>query len=404
MVRDPIPFPFFAKLLVAATFFINFGRFLVFTFLTVYLTHTLDFEPWQTGTILTIALLVNQILPLISGVVGDRIGYSTMLVLGCISSSVGFFCVYSFASFQEMIGAAILIGGGAALYEPSIKSIFGNLQDESRKKAFTYFNQALNAGAVLGALAGGLSVQYSASLPMLFGTILFTVVSIVLLFLIRKFPKGKHSSSFRDSYRNVLKHKEFRLFSIAMIFFWIMYAQLTVSLPLEMYRVSESSELVSGVIISNGLFAFVLMFFLRRLFNKGKSNQLVKYGMLIMGSGLILIAFNSSVFWVIFCVLVFTIGETLGLPGADLAIAEYSSYEDVGAFYGVFGISFAIGGTLGNYLGTWLMGQYGGSYLPWLIYGLMGAVGFGLMKTLEKKVKCNQSYVKIIDIKKEDLT
>lgn len=307
-----------------------------------------------------------------------------MLVFGCFFSSLGYTGFYLFSTFSGLAISALFVGFGAAFYEPSIKSIFGNLSHTYRRKAFTYFNQALNAGAVIGAFAGGILITYKPSFPMLLGGGTFFLVTIILLFIIKKLPDGNHSIKISESYRLVFKNKKFLKFSLIMILFWMMYAQLTISLPLKAYRLAHNDQFISSIIISNGLYAFLLMFFLRRVFHKANSFSIIKMGMLIMGGGLLGVLFFPSIFWVIFCILLFTTGETFVLPGADIAIAEYSSYKDTGAFYGIFGVSYAIGGTLGNFLGTWLMDEYGGTLFPWLIYGIIGLIGFSLMNYHEK--------------------
>lgn len=337
------------------------------------------------------ALLFHQVVPIFSGMISDRIGYSSMLVLGCFFSSLGYTGFYLFTTFTGLIISAFFVGIGAAFYEPSIKSIFGNLSTEYRRQAFTYFNQALNAGAVIGALIGGFLIVYKSSFPMILGGGIFFFVTIILLFFIKKLPDGNHSIKIIDSYKQVIKNKNFLKFSIIMILFWVMYAQLTVSLPLEAYRLAHSDQFISSIIISNGLYAFLLMFFLRKIFQKTNSSSVIKIGMIIMGGGLLGVALAPSLLWLIVCVLLFTTGETFVLPGADIAIAEYSSYKDTGAFYGVFGISYAIGGSVGNFLGTWLMDKYGDTLVPWFVYGLIGLIGFTLMHSREKnEIEVNQ--------------
>lgn len=377
--------PGFAKTVIASTLLINMGRFSVFTFLAVYLTQHLNMASWAAGTILTITLVFHQVVPVFSGVISDRIGYSRMLISGCFFSFLGYFGIYYFDQFIHFIIPAFFVGLGAAFYEPSIKSIIGNLPLAFRRNGFTYFNQALNAGAVVGAVLGGVMVIFNSALPILLGSLTFLLITIILLFVLKDIPAGNHTFKVKDSYMKVLKNKNFMAFSGAMIFFWMLYTQLTISLPLDMYRVSGSEQNASLVIIVNGLYGFFIMFLLRKMFTGARSAFVVKAGLMIMGVGLLCVPLIPSIIWLVFCVLLFTTGETFVLPGADIAIAEFSSYEDTGAFYGMFGISYAIGGSAGNYLGTWLMASFGGTSLPWLIYAGIGSIGFIFMHLIDRK-------------------
>ncbi len=92
-----------------------------------------------------------------------------------------------------------------------------------------------------------------------------------------------------------------------------------------------------------------------------------------------------SLVWVLVCVSIYTVGETLVLPGSDLVVAELSADRQVGTFWGVFDLSWAIGGAVGTYLGTWLLDQGGSASWPWLTYAGIGAAIYVLMQWVERR-------------------
>ncbi|KIV72259.1 hypothetical protein SZ39_2684 [Bacillus mycoides] len=48
------------------------------------------------------------------------------------------------------------LGFGGALFDPSVTAFFTSQKETVRKKIFTYFNQMLNTGVIIGPLVGAL--------------------------------------------------------------------------------------------------------------------------------------------------------------------------------------------------------------------------------------------------------
>ncbi|WP_349409940.1 MFS transporter [Pseudalkalibacillus sp. SCS-8] len=372
------------RIIISVTFLMNVGRFSVLAFFVVYLTKLIDLPIWQGGAILSILLITHQTLPLCTGFISDRVGHKYMLLIGFLITSIGYIGIALSSHFIYLCVMAFLAGVGAALYDPAIKSIIGLLSEKQRKHTFTLFNQALNSGAVIGALAGGLLIPVGDNIPLLFGALCYFILTIFISLYLRYLPSGNSSEKALSSIKKIYVHKSFLLFLSLMTLFWVLYTQLTVSLPLQFFDVIHNKQLVSMVIITNGSIGFLLMYFIRNLFNSIQSKKMIQIGMLIMALSFFLIPLEPSLGWLILCVIIFTIGETFVLPGADIAIAEFSMYQDTGAFFGVFSLSYAIGGTIGNYLGTWLMEIPNLSSLPWLIYGMIGLIGFLLFGALNR--------------------
>ena len=71
-----------------------------------------------------------------------------------------------------------------------------------------------------------------------------------------------------------------------------------------------------------------------------------------MGISFLLIPLFQHPYWLFICVILFTIGETLVLPNADIAIANYSNESYTATYFGFYQLSLAFGFIIGNYTGT----------------------------------------------------
>ncbi|RFU62236.1 MFS transporter [Bacillus sp. V59.32b] len=383
------------QLLLVATFLMNLGTFAVFTFLAIYLSEHLEFTAIQVGTVLTVLMITSRVLPFFCGIIADKIGYSYSMMAGMTLRALGFICFSFSDSFIGSTLAAALTGLGTALYEPAVGALFSKQDEKIRKTGFTYYNQALNAGAIIGPLIGGLLIQVEPALPFLFGSLLYFIISVFIFIYRNQFEMPTDTKSIQTNFTEVLKDKNFIYFNSIMVFFWFMYSQLTVMFPLAMFKITDSQADVSYVVTSNALCGLLVMFLLRRLFDAYEPLLLISRGMVVMATGLFFCWFFPDKWWVIFCVLIFTIGETLVLPSSDIKVAQYSNGSSAGTYFGLSKISFGIGASIGSFVGPLLLDINGWIGLPWMLVAVIGMSGALMMILLSKaeKKECSSHYI-----------
>jgi MFS family permease len=316
---------------------------------------------------------------------GDRLGHTAMVVTGLILTRGGVIGFGVHRGFVGLLVAAALIGIGGALHDPAINVVLAAQPAGQREQVFTLYNQLLNLATMVGPVLGGWVIAHDAGVLFLTsGTLFFGVAGLVFLAR-RHYVTPPSTTGVVASLRDVLQHKPFVAFNGVMTLFWILFAQLTVALPLYAYRWGAGESAVSAIMFSNGLIGLVLMFGLQQAFHAHRPVRLVRLGALCAGVGLSLTPLIPSLVWVLVCVSIYTVGETLVLPGSDLVVAELSADRQVGTFWGVFDLSWAIGGAVGTYLGTWLLDQGGSASWPWLTYAGIGAAIYVLMQRVERR-------------------
>ncbi|MBL0389290.1 MFS transporter [Tumebacillus sp. ITR2] len=371
------------KILLLSAFLMNVGGFMIVPFLALYLTQTLHFSAWELGTVLTTNLLCSRGLPLLTGMIGDRLSHSTTLFTGILIRGIGFIGYGFVHEFAMLLVVAALVGIGGALYDPSVSSVFAKQPEGDRKRIFTYYNQALNAGAILGPLAGGLLILVDPALPFTAGGAVMIALSLVMFLFRGQYQTERTTTRMLASLRSILKQRAFLLYIGAMILFWALFTQLTVSIPIQVFRAVHDETYVSAVFMMNGIAGIVLMFFLRNLFETRAPLLLLRLGVLFMSVSFFLIPMFATLLWLILCILVYTMGETLALPASDLVVSEFGAAENTGAYFGMFEISTAVGGTIGNYLGAYLM-KLDNVVLPWVCYGVIGLAMFAILYVLDR--------------------
>lgn len=370
----------FTRALLVSAFFMNVGGSAVLTFMVIYLSHSLHFTAWQVGTVLTANILCQRILPIVTGVIGDKLlSHHRLIVFGYLVRGVGFLGYAVVHSFVGLVMCSCCVGVGGALYSPAMSAVFAAQND---KRLFTIFNQLLNAGIIVGPIVGGALMRWNQEFVFLLGATVSISIGIVLIFF--KIPKTHSPQNLSHPKRmigthfvRVLKNKPFIFLMIWMMMFWILWQQFIVSLPIRAYQISGNASFISQLYSWSGIIGLVLMFLLRKQFEVRSSTRLIRIGLLFITLGWTLLPLFNQAIWVMFCVFIFMIGETIVLPSEDITVAELGESQAMGAYYGVTNLVNGIGGILGSYIGSLLMDLGGRETWPWLIYG-----GIGLLATI----------------------
>ncbi|TFD94425.1 MFS transporter [Jeotgalibacillus sp. R-1-5s-1] len=365
------------RVVIFSAFLLNLAGFAVFSFLAVYLTFKIGLNGFETGIILSILTLSSRAFPFFTGLLGDRIGYKTMMTSGLLLRSAGFLGLALSGNFEFIALSSFLIGFGAACYEPSALAFFSAQQHaENKRRSFFYLNMGLNAGAAVGPLLGGMLFSISPTIPFVISSIIFLLLAFVQIKLVPPSKRTLYSGSIAINFKKILHNKPYLLFCFTMIFYWFLFVQLTVVFPVHMYNMTQSEQWVSYVITVNAITGISLMLFAKKAFEYLSPLILIRFGFLLTSLSFFLIMANGTPYWLLFCVIIFTIGETMILPSSDFVISLFSKGENEAAYYGFSDFSFAIGASLGSFIGTLLLQQHADSIIPWLLLMSIGLIGF----------------------------
>lgn len=363
---------------LASQFLMNTANFMVMPLLAVYLDRHLSFTAGQIGTILTVYLLATRLLPMLSGPAADGLGYLPMMVSGMFVRALGFAGFLVSREFLPLIAFTLLIGIGSALYEPAVMGVFTAQPPSVRSRVFALHNFVLNLGVIVGPILGGLVALAGPSLPFLASAVAFTLLGVALFLLGSIFPRPIHQPSLLKNYGLVLNHRPFCLFMLVMMLWWIVYSQLFISFPVRATQLGGDAQWASLLFIANGLTGLTVIFLVMRLLQRIQPTRLLTWGFLISAVGFGAVPLLPSVWWLVVCVVIYTVAETFMLPGGEVQVAAYAGEESGASFFGVYAGAWAAGGSIGNYLGSWLIFQ-GGDIIPWVVYAGVALVGASAM-------------------------
>ncbi len=141
----------------------RFGYYTMLAVFALFLRANFGLDAGAAGTIYSTFLMCVYFLPLIGGVLADKIGYGKCVTIGIIVMFLGYLLLAvplggGSVAMTAMIGALLLISFGTGLFKGNLQVMVGNLYDDpkyadKRDSAFSLFYMAINIGAMFAPTA-----------------------------------------------------------------------------------------------------------------------------------------------------------------------------------------------------------------------------------------------------------
>lgn len=367
--------------IVALQFFVNASTFTSFPLLSVWMTN-LGHNAALIATILTIVLVMTKGLPLIGGQFVDRFGGKNFLVAGLLLRFLGFLALASAETATPLIVAAVLIGLGGAAYETASYGLLAKGPDEQRKFLFLVNNQALNLGVILGPALGAGLVYFDLKLTFLASAILFLAGAIVAVLLIpgpSADEKPAVTESMFASSKKVYSNSRFMMLCLAMIPWWIIFSQLYTSFPIYYFSISQDLRNAQDIYLTNGISGLLFSIVLLKLIGNLHEMSLVQLAYLVLAAVFLVIPFAAFKMAFIAIIVIYTAAETIILPSSDSEVGKLAEKGAEATYFGAAHISWIVGGTIGNFIGTKAADSHSYDTL-WMTLALIAVSGFALAK------------------------
>ena len=141
----------------------RFGYYTMLAVFVLFLRANFGLESHVAGQIYSIFLALVYFMPLVGGIIADKIGYGKCVTLGVLIMFAGYLCLSiplggGTIALSVMIAALVLISIGTGLFKGNLQVMVGNLYDDpkyadKRDTAFSLFYMAINIGAMFAPTA-----------------------------------------------------------------------------------------------------------------------------------------------------------------------------------------------------------------------------------------------------------
>jgi MFS family permease len=379
-------------LLVVGTFVYLLGVEMCYPFETIYMNGRLGISMTTVGLILGLSMLIGLPMQIVGGAVADRFGRRGVLILG-ICASITLYEGFALAHTLWQLIAAIAFEAafGWAMFLTANNAMISDLTPSRyRAEAFSISRTAVNAGMIVGPLAGGLLLRADSTyrLPFFVGG---GVCAIFLLLVVLRFEEtrpevAEHpgtSLAAAAGYRVVLRDRRFLRFCATALLPLYCYGQFFVTFPVLLKDTLGISPGTWGLLLA--LFALAAALLQYPVVRRTKSRDemaLMAAASALIGLGLCGAAFAPAGWPTAAFVLVISLGSVLLIPISATIVSQMAPVALRGRYMGVWTLVWTAGMALGPTFGGMAMDRLGGrgAYGVILGVGLLGAVLFAMMR------------------------
>ncbi len=352
--------PISTRILLILQFLVNLSVFGSLPLLAAFLDMERHLDAGSVASVLTVNVLASRLLPLVLGASTDRFSSRLLVTLGLVCRAVGFIGFAFAPSIPSLLMWAFLSGLGAALYETTAYSIFGSLDAAVRPKVFALNNLALNLGALIGPALLFVAPATHATLPFLASGVIFAALALIAPWVAGRERRNAVEMHPLRGLLTAFGDKRFRRLCWALVPFWTVYTQIYVFIPLTFSHGANGYNGVRPFYIANALIGIATTSLGMGWFQRANWRSLMMIGHAAMcccfAIAALLLAHDwgtgASLVILIVIAIIFTFGESLILPASNIALADLTTEGNAGSYFGASAVSWAIGGMLGNFIGS----------------------------------------------------
>ena len=383
---------FWNLLLIQLIVAVGFGA--AMPFVSLYLHTQLNVPMTGVGIIMLVSALVASGGRIVGGEIADRIGRRPLLLVG-MGARVAVFAAMAVAIYLRWpvwaVGAIfLLIRLVGAAVRPGLTAMVADVVPaENRVEAYALFRIGSNAGWAIGPAIGGFLVSVSyASLFVL--TTCASLIGVILVFLfIRESIQTTEAERF--ALRRVLdvgKDLRFLVFCGWSVLLFIVMGQFASTLAVFSTQTIGISEAQLGWLFTiNGIVVVLFQWPAARLAARVGIRWGLVLGCLGYALGYFTVGLVPGFGLLIGSMVIITLGEVTFSPTSMAAVANMAPAARVGRYMGFFGLTEALGWSLGPFIGGVLFDRL--AHLPELLWsisaaiGVMAALGFMLTQVRE---------------------
>ena len=305
----------------------------------------LELSQAQKGIIMGTGSMLLYLLPLITGAIADKVGYTRMLILSYTVYISGFYMIRSFDTFGLVFFAFIWTCIGGALFKPIISAMIARTTTaETSSIGFGIFYMMINIGGFIGPFIAGVVMDKSWDYVFYISMATMSVNYIITLFLFKD-PIIKDNSttlgqSIVQALKNILitlENWRYLLFLIIMVLFWTAFNQLYYSFPVFVdqwvntsvlydglaavwpwlaLKIGTTSDTISAVTLTsmNAFFIIVFQLIVSAFVMRFRPLTAMMGGILVLSGGVGLMFSSQSVWLVLLGILIFALGEMGSSP------------------------------------------------------------------------------------------
>lgn len=376
-------------ILLLDNLFIVLGFYVVFPLVSTHFVSQVGWSALFVGFALGFRQFVQQGFGLIGGAIADRFGAKPMIITGMFLRSVGFISMALATEHWLLLVSCLLSALGGLLFDPPRMGLTIKFtRPHERGKFISLLMIQDNAGAVIGALIGGILIDYDFQLVCWCGAFIFFLCGIFNLIYLPAYHIAIGKAPIINGMKMVLKDRKFTHYVLTLTGYYVLWVQIMLMLPLTITNVSGSPSYVKWMYAIQATISLILLYPLARFSEKYfRLDQRLKFGLLLMSFAFIIIGFTTQLSILLSLIALFYLGAIIAEPARETLATVLTNPKAKGSYMGFSRLGLALGGFIGYTGAGWLYDmaiQIGLPHLPWIVLTLVGLLTLGYLEYLFK--------------------
>jgi MFS family permease len=366
-----------AWILFLGVFLNKFGTFVV-PFLTLILTRQ-GYSLGDAGLAIGAYGAGHFLASGLGGHLADTLGRRKTIMLSMFSAAITMILLSQARSMPAILLLTALAGLAGELYRPASSALLADLVPASQRvTAFSVYRMAFNAGWAFGPATAGFLAEAGYFWLFIGDAITSILFGLVAFFAL---PHGVRSPQAESKWSDALKvvrcDRRFHLllaasFAIALVFF-----QISSTYGLFVTQIGFSAATYGAIISLNGVLVVFCELPISTITRRFPARRVIGLGYALVGMGFALNAFARTRPALVVAMIVVTLGEMLTIPVSAAYVADLAPAHMRGRYMGAFGLTWALGLTVGPSLGMALF-HFGAAAL-WLSCGALGLLASAII-------------------------
>jgi predicted MFS family arabinose efflux permease len=367
--------------LLALATLVNRSGTMVLPFLALFLTERRGFTPAQAGQILALYGAGALGASYLGGWLCDHADAKRVMGVTLAATGLGFLVLGHLESRAAIAVTVFLLSLAGETFRPANAAAIAAAADPAKRaKSFALNRLAVNVGMTLGPAVGGWLALYDYGwLFVADGATCLLAAGLLWRFIQGEKGEGSPATaadglgaSAGAADRSPWRDGPFLVLLLLLFVLATVTFQTVSTYPLTLHRLYHLSEAGVGMILATNTFVIVLfeMVLVHSLAGRNEL-ELVGVGSFLFCLGFGLMPLGSSVAFLVFTVLVWSLGEMLAFPAMAGAVAGRAGESNRGRYMGLFHFAFAAAFVAAPLAGTWVFQRFGSRPL-WFGCGLTG--------------------------------
>jgi predicted MFS family arabinose efflux permease len=342
----------------------------VFVFLSIYLTRQRGLGPEIAGLVISLNAAGGLFAGPVGGVLADRVGRRTMLLVGTALSGALMLALGLVRSTIAIVAIAPCLGFFTDVCRPPLMAAVADVvAPADRARAYGLLYWAVNLGFAAAAAFGGALAEHHFTLLFVIDALTtFAYGAIVLVGVpeTRPAPAPAATTPRVPAVRRLvapLRDRRLVVFVLIQLLALVAFAQVLVALPLDMRAHGLGTAQIGWLLALNGVGIVIAQPIALRAAARFSHAQCLTVGALLIGVGLGATAFAGGAVVYAPSVLLWTMGEIAFSIAAPTLVAGLAPADQRGAYQGTYQLAWGIGNTTAPAIGSLVLARFGSTAL-----------------------------------------